>query len=59
MWCCRAGNRKQFLIADGRTIYGFVDKKGGKKFARDCSSYTDITCDIQCKVGNVSNISIL
>ena len=47
--CCRAGNRKQFLIADSRTIYGFVES-GGSKFATDCSSYTDKTCDIQCKV---------
>ena len=45
----RAGNRKQFLIADSRTIYGFVEK-GGKKFATDCSSYTDRTCEIKCKV---------
>ena len=56
--CFRAGHRKQFLIADSRTIYGFVEK-GGKKFATDCSSYTDRTCDIQCKVENILNISSL
>ena len=48
----KPGHRKQFLIADSRTIYGFVEK-GGKKFATDCSSYTDRTCDIQCKVENL------
>ena len=48
----RAGNRKQFLIANSKTIYGFVEA-GGKKFATDCSSYTDKTCNIQCKVGRV------
>merc|ERR1719510_258331 len=53
-----AGHRKQFLIADSRTIYGFVEK-GGKKFATDCSSYTDKTCDIQCKeVTGLSSISL-
>merc|ERR1719411_2531419 len=36
----KPGHCKQFLIADSRTIYGFVEK-GGKKFATDCSSYTD------------------
>jgi len=44
----KAGNRKQFLIADSRTIYGFV-RSGGSKFATDCTSYTDKTCDIRCK----------
>merc|ERR1719510_2243049 len=53
----KAGNRKQFLIADSRTIYGFVES-GGKKFATDCTSYTDKTCDIQCKaVSGLSSIS--
>ena len=44
----RAGvNRKQFLIADSKTIYAFVAK--GEKFPT-CSSFTDKTCDVQCKV---------
>ena len=43
----RAGNRKQFLIADSKTIYAFVTK--GKKFPT-CSTFSDKTCDIQCKV---------
>ena len=45
----RAGNRKQFLIADSRTIYAFVTK--GAKFPTcDPSSFSDKTCDVQCKV---------
>merc|ERR1712048_775410 len=34
----KAGLRKQFLIADSRTIYGFVEKGGNfpKKFATNC-----------------------
>ena len=45
----RAGNRKQFLIADSRTIYAFVTK--GEKFPTcDPSILSDKTCDVQCKV---------
>ena len=52
----RAGHRKQFLIADSKTIYAFV-QGGGKKFATDCTSgYTDRTCEIQCKVQSISQI---
>jgi len=54
----KAGNRKQFLIANSKTIYGFVEA-GGKKFATDCSSYTDKTCNIQCKaVSGLSSVSL-
>lgn len=41
------GVRKQFLILNGQAILGFVRK--GKKFA-DCSSYTEVTSDVDCKV---------
>ena len=43
----RAGNRKQFLIADSRTIYAFAQK--GQKFPT-CTSFSDKTCDVLCKV---------
>ena len=43
------GNRKQFLIADNRAIYAFA--KRGKKFPT-CTSFSDKTCDVQCKVNN-------
>ena len=43
----RVGNRKQFLIADSRTIYAFVAK--GEKFPT-CSTFFDETCDVKCKV---------
>ena len=43
----RAGARKQFLIANDKTIYAFVTK--GKKFPT-CSAFEDKTCDISCKV---------
>ena len=42
------GVRKQFLILNGEPILGFVDN--GKKFA-NCSSYTDVTASVDCKVG--------
>jgi len=55
----RRGHRKQFLIADSKTIYAFV-QAGGKKFATDCTSgYTDRTCEIQCKaVTGLDSISL-
>jgi len=55
----RRGHRKQFLIADSKTIYAFV-QAGGKKFATDCTSgYTDRTCEIQCKpVPGLETISL-
>ena len=43
-----SGVRKQFLILNGEAILGFVTK--GKKFA-SCSSYTEITANVDCKVG--------
>merc|ERR1712123_138537 len=42
-----SGVRKQFLILNGEAILGFVTK--GKKFA-SCSSYTEITANVDCKV---------
>merc|ERR1711892_445014 len=42
-----SGVRKQFLILNGEAILGFVTK--GKKFA-GCSSYTEITANVDCKV---------
>ena len=41
------GVRKQFLILNGEIILGFVTK--GKKFA-NCSSYTEVTASVDCKV---------
>merc|ERR1711892_211958 len=42
-----SGVKKQFLILNGEAILGFVTK--GKKFA-SCSSYTEITANVDCKV---------
>lgn len=47
----RSGVRKQFLIAGGRTIFGFVAKQGGK--FRNCSCATERTSSAQCKVTQV------
>ena len=41
------GVRKQFLILNGEAILGFVTK--GKKFTA-CSSYTEVTANVDCKV---------
>ena len=41
------GNRQQLLIADSRTISAFV--ASGTKFPQ-CSTFTDRTCEVQCKV---------
>ena len=41
------GVRKQFLILNGEAILGFVNR--GKKFT-NCSSYTEITGRVDCKV---------
>ena len=43
----RKGVRKQFLLTNGKTIYGFVTK--GEKFA-DCSTFAEITDSVDCKV---------
>ena len=49
-------NRKQFLMADSKTIYAFAPR--GEKFPT-CNSYTDKTCDIKCKpVDGLSNVSL-
>ena len=44
----RCDVRKQFLIAGGRTIFGFVEKQGGK--FRNCACATEKTSSAQCKV---------
>ena len=43
-----SGVRKQFLILNGEAVLGFVTK--GKKFA-SCTSYTEVTANVDCKVG--------
>lgn len=48
----RSGNKKQFLIADGRTIYGFSPKVRGQGFPT-CTSFVDKTCNVKCKVGRL------
>ena len=48
---CRSGVRKQFLIAGGRTIFGFVSKQGGK--FRNCTCATERTGSAQRKVKQV------
>ena len=45
--------KKQFLIADGRTIYGFSKRVKGQGFPT-CASFVDKTCDIKCQVGRES-----
>jgi len=51
-----AGNRKQFLIADSRTIYAFA--KRGVKFPT-CDSFSDKTCDVLCKaVDGLASVSL-
>merc|ERR1711892_798046 len=42
-----SGVGKQFLILNGEAILGFVTK--GKKFA-SCTSYTEVTANVDCKV---------
>ena len=46
-WIFRKGVRKQFLLTNGKTIYGFVRK--GEKFA-NCSTFSEITDSVDCKV---------
>ena len=49
-------NRKQFLMADSKTIYAFAPR--GEKFPT-CQSFTDRTCDIKCKsVEGLSPVSL-
>ena len=54
---CRARvNRKQFLMADSKTIYAFAP--WGEKFPT-CKNFTDKTCDIKCKpVEGLSSVSL-
>lgn len=53
----RSGVRKQFLIAGGRTIFGFVAKQGGK--FRNCSCATERTSSAQCKaLAGLSEVSL-
>ena len=40
-------NRRQFLFMEGKTILAFVPR--GKKFS-ECSSYTEVTTQVDCKV---------
>ena len=41
------GVRKQFLLLNGSPVLGFVNNN--KKFS-SCSSYTEVTADVDCKV---------
>ena len=50
------GVRKQFLILNGEAILGFVTK--GKKFA-NCSSYTEVTANVDCKVRRFEDIGVI
>ena len=43
----KTGVRKQFLILDGEPILAFINR--GKKFTQ-CSSYTEVTTSVTCKV---------
>ena len=49
-------NRKQFLMADSKTIYAFAP--WGEKFPT-CKNFTDKSCDIKCKpVEGLSSVSL-
>ena len=48
--------RKQFLFVEGRTVVAFVSQ--GEKFA-DCSSFSDVTARVQCKVDTSNPLLIL
>ena len=51
-----AGNRRQLLFVDGKTILAFVAR--GSKFA-DCSSYTEVTSQVDCKANaNLETVSL-
>ena len=50
------GTRKQFLLVDGKDIIAFVKNK--EKFA-NCSSFTDVTDQVDCKVGKMRHQNIL
>ena len=46
------GVRKQFLILEGEPVLAFINR--GKKFTQ-CSSYTEVTTSVTCKVRSNSN----
>ena len=48
----KTGLRRQFLLLNGSPVLGFVQRK--KKFT-SCGSYTDITAQVDCKVGYISD----
>jgi len=53
----KSGVRKQFLVAGGRTIFGFVSKEGGK--FRNCTCATERTSSAQCKaLVGLSDVSL-
>jgi len=51
-----SGIRRQLLFVDGKTILAFVTK--GAKFA-DCSSYTEVTSQVDCKVSLAVHVKTL
>ena len=46
------GTRKQFLLVDGKDIIAFVKNK--EKFA-NCSSFTEVTAQVDCKVRKIKH----
>ena len=52
----KTGVRKQFLILDGEPILAFINR--GKKFTQ-CTSYTEVTTSVTCKVRKLSAIIVL
>eukprot|EP00090_Calanus_glacialis_P003469 TRINITY_DN12566_c0_g1_i1.p1 TRINITY_DN12566_c0_g1~~TRINITY_DN12566_c0_g1_i1.p1 ORF type:complete len:284 (-),score=70.72 TRINITY_DN12566_c0_g1_i1:64-915(-) len=52
----KTGLRRQFLLLNGSPVLGFVQRK--KKFT-SCSSYTDITAQVDCKgVSGLNNVDL-
>ena len=50
------GHRRQLLFVDGKTILAFVAR--GSKFV-DCSSYTEVTSQLDCKaIANLETVSL-
>ena len=48
-----AGARRQFAILNNKVLLLYVNK--GTKFT-DCTSYTDVTANVTCKVGMFTSI---
>ena len=48
----KEGVRKQFIVLNGEAVLAFV--ANGQKFA-ECSSYTEVTSKIDCKVLKVTS----